>query len=211
MPTKRRITVNVIVRRQVRITRSVRATYQVPRVAPAPVQQTVTIPARTTTRIIRTEGGGGGPDLLHIQPPSPEREWDVFVCHATENKPFVNELAAELEDLGVRLWVDAAVIRLGDSIRQQIDYGLTHSRFGIVVLSHEFFATKKKWTATELDALVALEEHGRQRILPIWLGLKAEDVVSYAPTVAGKLAARTSDATVRQIAEEIAALIRNAS
>ncbi|MBK7977148.1 MAG: hypothetical protein IPK07_29080 [Deltaproteobacteria bacterium] len=72
------------------------------------------------------------------------------------------------------------------------------SRFGIVVLSHAFFA--KKWPQLELDGLAALEVAGRQRILPIWHGLSSAEVLTYSPTLAGKVAARTSD-SIREIAE----------
>jgi TIR domain-containing protein len=63
----------------------------------------------------------------------------------------------------VNVWYDEFELRIGDSLRRKIDQGLSRSRFGLVVVSHAFFA--KNWPQYELDGLVALEMAGRQRIL----------------------------------------------
>jgi hypothetical protein len=211
MKIRRTLTVRTTVRRTVRVTGTVRSHFAVtPQVSAGPTYQSITLPAHTTRRIIRTADGAGGAEMLHVEPQTPEREWDVFICHATEDKDsVVRELAHELDDLGVVPWLDETVMRMGDSIRQRIDHGLAHSRFGIVVLSHAFFAKKKKWTQLELDALVALEASGRQRILPIWHGLSTEEILTYSPILAGRLAARTSEASIRAIAEEISEIVRS--
>jgi hypothetical protein len=48
---------------------------------------------------------------------------------------------------------------------------------------------------------------GRQVILPIWHGLSKDEVVSQSPSLADKVALRTADSTVPEIAEEIAAVV----
>lgn len=211
MRIRYRIQTKVTVRREIRYraTYTVRPTYTpVPQLGP--VAQ-LSLPPRTTARVIRTADGVRGAEMLRVEPPSEELDWDVFICHASEDKEaVVLGLVTELRNRGINPWVDETVMRIGDSIRQRIDHGLAHSRFGIVVLSPAFFATKKKWTRLELDALVALETSGRQRILPIWHGLSTDEILSYSPLLAGKVAARTSEATIREIAEEIAEVIRSA-
>ncbi len=207
---ERKITIRTQVRVQARY--AVRSTY---RSAPPSWSSigsgtgSTTAPSRTrtlTTRVL-TSPSGAGPELLYVDPPTAEREWDVFISHASEDKEsIVRELASELTRLGLKPWLDEAELKIGDSLRRRIDHGLAHSRFGVVVLSHAFF--KKPWPKVELDGLAALEVAGRQRILPIWHGLSAEEILTYSPTLAGKVAARTSLATIRQIAEEIAAVVR---
>jgi len=49
----------------------------------------------------------------------------------------------EITKRGKTLWFSEYEITLGDSLRARIDRGLSESRFGIVVLSHAFFA--KPW------------------------------------------------------------------
>jgi len=89
-------------------------------------------------------------------------------------------------------------------LRRKIDAGLRESRFGVVVLSHAFFA--KNWPQHELDGLVTLELSGEQVILPLWHNISKDEVMDYSPTLADKVARRTSDATIQQIAEEIASV-----
>ncbi|MBA3314684.1 MAG: TIR domain-containing protein [Planctomycetaceae bacterium] len=136
---------------------------------------------------------------------------DVFISHASEDKDVIaRPLAEELIRLGLTVWFDEYEISIGDSLRQKIDDGLSQSAFGVVVLSHSFFA--KRWTRRELDGLTAQEDAtNRNRILPVWHEITHAEVSKHSPTLAGVRAARTSDQTVQQIAHEIAEVIRNAS
>jgi hypothetical protein len=140
-----------------------------------------------------------------------EKEHDVFISHASEDKDtIVRSLAGALVEQGLRVWYDEFELRIGSSLRRSIDAGLANSRFGVVVLSDSFFA--KGWPNYELDGLVTREVagDGAQIILPIWHRVSKEDVMGYSPSLADKLALRTSDSTAEEIAEEIAAVIRDA-
>jgi len=138
-----------------------------------------------------------------------EREWDVFISHATEDKDeVVRPLAHALQELGLRVWYDEFELRIGSSLRRKIDEGLARSRFGVVVLSHAFFA--KNWSKYELDGLVTREMTGEQIILPLWHKITKAEVIGYSPSLADKLARNTSDLTVEEIAEEITGLVQAA-
>lgn len=92
-------------------------------------------------------------DLLPIAPDGGDREFDVFICHASEDKDsLVRPLAHALRDRELSVWYDEFELRIGDSLRQKIDRGLARSHFGIVVLSTAFFG--KGWANYELDGLV---------------------------------------------------------
>jgi hypothetical protein len=129
-------------------------------------------------------------------------EFDIFVCHASEDKGgVVVPLTNELIKRGLRVWVDYRELRLGDKLRERIDDGLRRSRFGIVIVSPRFFA--KQWPQIELDGLVALETADRRkRILPIWHEVEQPDVTKHSPTLAGRLAARWAGG-VSQVADEV--------
>jgi hypothetical protein len=139
--------------------------------------------------------------------PEEAQEFDVFISHATEDKPgVVRALAHALQDRGVKVWYDEFELRVGDSLRRKIDSGLARSRFGLVVVSHAFFA--KNWSQYELDGLVSLEMAGRQRILPVWHEITTKDeVLSSSPSLADKVALSTAVYTVEEIAEEIASVV----
>lgn len=99
-------------------------------------------------------------------------------------------------------------MRIGDSLRQKIDYGLAHSRTGVVVFSEDFF--RKDWPAYELDGLVTLYLQGRQRFLPVWHGVSHDQVSAYSPSLADKVGRNTMDFTIEKIAAEIAEVINEA-
>lgn len=137
----------------------------------------------------------------------PLSNYDVFISHATEDKDeIVRPLATALVEKGLRVWYDEFTLRLGDSLRRKIDTGLANSRFGVVVLSHAFFA--KNWPQYELDGLVTREMTGQQIILPLWHRITKTEVIARSPSLADKLARSTSDFTIEEIAAEIAGVIR---
>jgi hypothetical protein len=111
----------------------------------------------------------------------------IFISHASEDKDgFVRPLAeALLRKFDV--WYDEYELKIGDSLRGKIDEGLHKADYGVVVLSPSFF--RKKWTAAELDGLLALETSTRKLILPVWHGLTLSEVMAQSPILAGRLAA----------------------
>jgi hypothetical protein len=137
------------------------------------------------------------------------KEYDVFICHASEDKEaVVRPLAHALRAESLAVWYDEFELRVGSSLRRNIDSGLANSRFGVVVLSDSFF--DKGWTNYELDGLVTREvaSGGGQIILPIWHRVTKEEVMAYSPSLADKVALRTAESTIQEMAEEIAAVIR---
>ena len=120
------------------------------------------------------------------------KRWDVFISHAHEDKDdFVRPLAAALGASGLQVWYDETTLRVGDILRRKIDEGLASSRYGIVILSHAFFA--KEWPQQELDGLMSREVAGAKVILPVWHNITAEQVRGYSPILAARLAARSDE------------------
>jgi hypothetical protein len=162
--------------------------------------------ASFSTPAIRHASGEPAAESLRVEPPTLGK-FDVFICHASEDKDsLVRALAKELVDLGLVVFYDEYVMTMGSSIRRTIDHGLANSRFGVVVLSHAFFA--KEVPQRELDGLVTRESTGEQIILPIWHNISKDEVIKYSPTLADKIAARTADSTIHEIAVEIAERVR---
>lgn len=134
-------------------------------------------------------------------------EWDAFISHAVEDQAsFVRPLSKSLTQLGVRVWYSETSLKLGDSLSRSIDKGLAESRHGVVVLSHDFF--RKQWPERELQGLVMKDIERPGTILPIWHGVDRSDVMKFSPPLADKIAIRTSDATVEEIALQILSVVR---
>jgi len=118
------------------------------------------------------------------------REWDFFICHASEDKTqAARQIADALIELSHKVWLDEYELTVGDSLRQKIDEGLSKSKFGIVILSPNFF--KKKWPQAELDGMASREINGRKVILPVWHRVDAELVGRHSPLLAARLATKT--------------------
>ena len=112
---------------------------------------------------------------------------DCFISHASEDKDAVaRPLAEALINAGYSVWFDEYELVLGDSLRAKIDEGLAASRFGVVVLSPQFF--EKGWPQSELNALAAKEMVGGERlILPVWHGVDEEFLASKSPLLADRI------------------------
>ena len=135
-----------------------------------------------------------------------EKEYDVFISHASEDKDAVaRPLAEALRSNGISVWYDEFELRIGDSLRRKIDKGIANSNFGVIVISRDFI--HKGWTNYELDGLITRTVNGEQVMLPIWHNVTKREVIDYSPSLADKLARNTTDFTIEEIADEIADLI----
>jgi hypothetical protein len=135
-------------------------------------------------------------------------EWDIFVSHASEDKEdFARPLAEGLQARGLKVWFDEFTLTIGDSLRRSIDRGLSHSRFGVVVISHAFL--RKDWPQKELDGLVAREVGGVKVILPVWHGITAEQLRACSPMLADKVATNSAHGLDHVIVEIARALSRD--
>ena len=131
---------------------------------------------------------------------------DFFISHASEDKDsFVRGLAEALRATGATVWYDEFTLKVGDSLRREIDRGLANSRFGVVVLSKHFFS--KEWPQRELDGLWSLEVEGAARILPVWHEISKDEVARFSPMLADKIALNTSVLGTDEIADRLYALI----
>ena len=118
------------------------------------------------------------------------KKWDVFISHASEDKQAVAlPLAESLVRSGLKVWLDQFELRVGDSLREKIDEGLSESAFGVVILSEHFL--NKGWPKKELNDLFALEEGGVKVILHVWHELTKATLAQYSPILADRLAANT--------------------
>ena len=157
-------------------------------------------------RLVSTGGDGLVARTLDPRVPNgpsalTEATIDFFVSHASEDKESIaRPLSQRLSARGYSLWLDEAELTIGDSLRQRIDEGLRSCRYGIVILSPNFF--RKNWPQYELDGLVTCQMNGHKLILPVWHNVDHSAVADYSPTLAGYVAARSSNG-VESVVDEI--------
>jgi hypothetical protein len=133
-------------------------------------------------------------------------EYDIFICHAGEDKDEIAKpLAEALTSKKLHVWYDEFSLKIGDSLLGKIDHGLSNSRYGIVILSPSFFG--KNWPEKELSGLVSREDGREKVILPVWHHVTKEDVARYHPILADRKAALSEDgidSVVQKIGEVMA-------
>jgi hypothetical protein len=174
------------------------------RILPGPLKPMREMPLSSVPSLVQTRHEGVATVTAD------DREFDVFISHASEDKNEVaRPLATALQDGGLRVWYDEFELKIGDSLRRKIDKGLANSRFGVVVLSKSFFA--KGWPNYELDGLVTRAVSGEQVILPVWHDITKQELIRFSPSLADKIARSTGTHTVEEIASEIIEVISGAN
>lgn len=103
--------------------------------------------------------------------PDPQTREDLthkfFICHASEDKGFVERLNVHLSHEGVNTWFDGVEIKAGDNLVDRI------IREGIPVCSHAGIVLSKKsvgkqgWVKKEVDTIVSLNIDDQIKIVPI--------------------------------------------
>lgn len=136
--------------------------------------------------------------------------YDVFISHASDDKKdFVDPLVEKLQDAGIRVWYDTLEMQWGKSLREQIDNGIKHSKFAIIVLSKHFFA--KKWPQRELDGILAKETISGSRPLPIWYNITYEELVELSPTLSGLFTYSTDKYSIDDICKALELVLEKES
>lgn len=131
-------------------------------------------------------------------------EFDVFICHASEDKEKVAlPLHEACKELGVNAFIDKVHIKWGDSLTEKINHALGRSKFVIAILSSDSIG--KTWPAKELNAALARELAGKQKVLPLIVGSPNLSAVSL---LEDKLYLEWKD-NAQEVAEKIRVLLND--
>jgi hypothetical protein len=92
----------------------------------------------------------------------------LFLSHSWQDKFFARKLAEVLESRGVKVWIDEAELKVGDSLLQRISEDIGKTDFFGIVLSHN--SVSSSWVQKELQMAMTYEIDGKKiRVLPILL------------------------------------------
>lgn len=102
---------------------------------------------------------------------------DFFISHDSRDKNCVaRPLYEELVKRGFKVWYDEYSLKIGDSLTESIEKGITESRHGILILSKNFL-NNEKWAKNELQSLKTKQIFSDQKvILPVWHQITEEDL-----------------------------------
>jgi WD40 repeat protein len=95
-------------------------------------------------------------------------QYDVFLSHASQDKPRVRRLAERLRDAGLRVWFDEWAIEPGDDVTLAIERGLGASRVQVLCLSPT--ALGSDWVALERSTVLFRDPtNADRRFIPLLL------------------------------------------
>lgn len=90
----------------------------------------------------------------------------VFLSHSSDDKIFVENLATDLNELGIGVWFDKWEIKVGDSIVEKINHGLENNDFLAVVLTPN--SVRSDWVKKELNSAISNQLSKKSiKVLPI--------------------------------------------
>ena len=112
----------------------------------------------------------------------------AFISHDFRDKQeFVRDLAIELSILPCPVWYDEFSLKVGDSLRENIERGLRQTPKCVVILSSNFF-DNKGWVKAEFDSIYTREiVEGHNVMLPVWHNVTKKQVYEYSPRLVDKL------------------------
>lgn len=132
----------------------------------------------------------------------------AFISHDSRDKDaFVRELAHELAKKSCPVWYDEYSLKVGDSLRSNIERGLKEASKCIVILSPNFFSNKG-WVRAEFDSIYSREIVEKQNVmLPVWLGVSEKDVYNYSPRLLDRLGL-SSNLGVEEVARRLSVVLK---
>jgi small GTP-binding protein len=94
--------------------------------------------------------------------------YDVFFVYSAEDKPIVRELAEQLRNDGLRIWLDEWEVKAGDSVALSASQGLIQSRTLVFAISEN--AYKSEWPALERQTTLFRDlTSSERRFIPLRL------------------------------------------
>ena len=91
------------------------------------------------------------------------------------------------------VWYDEYSLKVGDSLREQIEKGLKECRKCILILTPNYLSNQG-WGKKEFDSVFTRELIENEKvILPVWHGVSKKEVYEYSPALADRVAANWND------------------
>jgi len=88
-------------------------------------------------------------------------KYDIFISHSTKDKNFVLKLAKDLMANGINVWLDEWNLNVGDSFADTINQAVINSKFVLIIMSPDYFASN--WTQQELN--LAMHKEINERVI----------------------------------------------
>jgi uncharacterized protein YjbI with pentapeptide repeats len=113
--------------------------------------------------------GCGLPESFIVQIPAlvaatePIQFYSCFISYSDKNREFAERLHADLQSVGIRCWFAPEDLRIGESIRSQIDESIRLHDKLLLILSED--SVESSWVEMEVEAALEREHKSNQTVL----------------------------------------------
>ena len=98
--------------------------------------------------------------------------WDVFICHAGEDKVFARALRQHMLPFSLRCFVDEDSLPIAQHALQAMEAAVRSTQIAVVLLSEEFF--QREAPLQELRWFLEGYKQNRNNVMPVFLGITVE-------------------------------------
>ncbi|HHH54050.1 MAG TPA: toll/interleukin-1 receptor domain-containing protein, partial [Bacteroidetes bacterium] len=131
------------------------------------------------------------------------KEYDFFISHSSRDKiPFVEDLVAELQILGLRIFYDKNSINSSENIVWKINKGFISLKYGtIIIISPNFI--RSNWCNEELAISFSLKIDKSKKLIPILLNISDSEMKDRYAILRSIKAIDSTSTHIKSIAQEI--------
>jgi hypothetical protein len=104
--------------------------------------------------------------VLFVAPTMNVSNFDVFLCHNSEDKPQIRALAQQLRSLGISPWFDEWALRPGVLWQQVLEAQITQINSAAVFVGKNGLGP---WQQHELEAFLGVFARGNKLLIPVLL------------------------------------------
>jgi hypothetical protein len=110
-----------------------------------------------------------------------DNNWNIFICHASEDKTTVaDKLFFKLKKLfSEEIWYDDNSILIGDETDNKVFEGLLRTKYGIIILSNNFFT--KLYPHFEVGAFILRKYQKLTELIPLYYGISEKELKEKSP------------------------------
>lgn len=126
-----------------------------------------------------------------------------FISHDSRDKiEIAGPLAMQLQKFMCPVWYDEYSLKVGHSLREQIERGLKDCKKCILILTPNYLSNEG-WGKKEFDSVFTRELIEKQNVvLPVWHNVSAKKIYEYSPSLADRVAVNW-DQGVEEVARKL--------
>ena len=114
----------------------------------------------------------------------------AFISYDSNDKEIASHIAIGLTEMNYPVWYDEYSLKVGDSLIESIQSGIKECNKCILILSKDYLQNEG-WAKVEFTSIFTREIlEGTNLILPVWVGVRKNEIYDYFPSLADKVAAK---------------------